>query len=308
MSPMRIWAGLMVAALLLTGCSGAGAPERDELELGAVNPSPAEPPSPDELPLETELRFAVIGDFGTGEPDQYAVARRMCKWRERHPFDVVFTTGDNVYPDGERKDFEAKFFRPMDCLLSDGVRFHASLGNHDIATGNGRPQLSEPAFGMPARNYVVRRDGVRFVVANSNDFRMGWLSRALEPRPGDRWTIVLFHHPVYSAGTTHGSTPGLAGKLHGLFREEGVDLVLTGHDHVYSLSEDKDGIRYVVTGGGGARSYGCKESPDIEVCVSRLHFLYIRATNTEIKVKAVADTGAVFDRFVTSGVDLESAN
>lgn len=296
MLPVRMTTVLLVLALF-SGCSESTVPERDALDLGQADPTPEVVPHP-----EADLRFAVIGDFGTGEPEEYAVARRMCRWREKHPFDVVFTTGDNIYPHGEPEFIDEKFLDPMKCLLSNGVRFRASLGNHDIETDNGRSQLEEPAFGMPARNYVVRRAGVRFVVANSNDFRMAWLERALEAKEDDRWTIVVFHHPVYSAGTTHGSTPGLADKLHGLFVRNGVDLVLTGHDHVYSLSEEKEGLRYVVTGGGGARSYGCKDSPDIELCVSRFHFLYVRAGADSIKAKAVAETGEVFHRFETAGV------
>ena len=296
MKPVRMTV-LVLALLLLGGCSEREVPQRDSMDLGQSDPSPEIVPDP-----EADLRFAVIGDFGTGEADEYAVARRMCRWRATHPFDVVFTTGDNIYPHGEPQFIDEKFLDPMRCLLSNGVRFRASLGNHDIETDNGRSQLEEPAFGMPARNYVVRRAGVRFVVANSNDFRMGWLERALEAKEGDRWTIGVFHHPVYSAGSEHGSTPGLAEKLHDLFVSSGVDLVLTGHDHVYSISEDKDGLRYVVTGGGGARSYGCKESPDIELCLSRLHFLYVRAGDDLIKFKAVADTGEVLHRFETGGL------
>ena len=300
MSTVRITWVLLILTFL-SACSQDQAPGRlgrDELELGQTDPSPEVVPEPG-----ADLRFAVIGDFGTGEADQYAVARRMCRWRERHPFDVVFTTGDNIYPKGEPELFEEKFFDPMDCLLSNGVRFRSSLGNHDIETANGRFQIEEDAFGMPARNYVVRRAGVRFVVVNSNDLRMDWIETALQPKEGDRWTVVVFHHPVYSAGSEHGSTPGFADKLHSLFVENGVDLVLTGHDHVYSLSEDKDGLRYVVTGGGGARSYGCKDSPDIELCLSRLHFVYVRVAEDVIKVKAVAKSGAIIHRFETAGLD-----
>lgn len=297
---MRARLSLLLVLALFAGCSEKAGPVqgRDKDDVAAVDPSPEEVSDP-----AIDLRFAAIGDFGTGEGDQYAVAERMCRWREKHPFDLVVTTGDNVYPDGAPKDFEEHFFEPMSCLLENGVRFRASLGNHDVATDDGRPELEEPAFGMPARNYVVRRGGVRFVVANSNDFRMQWLQRALQAKEGDRWTIAVFHHPVFSAGATHGSTPGLADKLHGLFTQAGVDLVLTGHDHVYSVSKEQDGIRYVVTGGGGAASYGCKAVPEIDLCMSRLHFLYLRATEDAIKVKAIAPTGAVIDRFETPGLD-----
>lgn len=238
---------LALVLALFAACSESTVPDkgRDRDDVAAIDPSPEELPG-----RKPGLRFAVIGDFGTGGRDQYAVAEQMCRWREEQPFNLVVTTGDNIYPDGNPEDFEEKFFDPMSCLLDNGVRFRLSLGNHDVITDDGRPELEEPAFGMPARNYVFRRGGIRFVIANSNDFRMAWLERALQPGEGDRWTIAVFHHPVFSAGARHGSTPGLAEKLHGLFADAGVDLVLTGHDHVYSASKEQDGLRYVVTGGG----------------------------------------------------------
>lgn len=299
---MRLLVPLLALALL-AGCSdgtdgttGADV-QRDADDLGAANTPSEEVQEPG-----ADLRFAVVGDFGTGESDQYAVAERMCAWREAHPFDLVITTGDNIYPDGDPAHFESKFFRPMDCLLSEGVAFRSSLGNHDIMTDNGRGELEEAAFGIPARNYVVRRAGVRFVIANSNDFRMRWFRRALKPAEGDRWTIAVFHHPVYSGGTEHGATPGLAGELHRLFVAKGVDLVLNGHDHVYSVSRKKEGVTYVVTGGGGARRYGCGSSPDIKLCLSRLHFLYVRAADDRLRVRAVAKSGDVLHRFATQGI------
>jgi hypothetical protein len=73
------------------------------------------------------------------------------------------------------------------------------LGNHDIVTNNGSPELDEPAFGMHRRNYVVRASGVRFVFANSNGIRKKWLRRVTRVEGGDNWTVVSFHHPVLFA-------------------------------------------------------------------------------------------------------------
>ena len=227
----------------------------------------------------------------------------MCAWRERHPFDVVITTGDNVYPDGHPRYFQQRFFKPYECLLSAGVLFHASLGNHDYLTGRGRPEIEEPAFGMRKRNYVLRIAGVRFVIADSNQLDRSWLSRALVARAADRWTVVVFHHPVFSPGAhpERGSTPGYRPSLPRLFRARNVDLVLNGHDHLYAATWSLRRIRYVVTGGGGASLYPCGSAWFSERCSSRHHFLYVSATEDEITVTAVPRAGRVFHRFTTRG-------
>jgi 3',5'-cyclic AMP phosphodiesterase CpdA len=261
-------------------------------------PVAAAPAAPETLraAVGRGLRFAVIGDAGAGTRAQHDVARRMCRWRRRHPFGVVVTTGDNVYPDGSRARFAAAWRRPYSCLRRAGVRWHATLGNHDVLTAAGRPELAAPSFGMRARNYVLRRGGVRLVMTDSNHLRMRWLRRATRAAPADRWTVVVFHHPVFSPGL-HGSTPGLRPKLPRLFDRRGVDLVLNGHDHIYSVSKRLNGIRYVVTGGGGAPLYGCNRAWFTHLCRAEHHFLYVFASRRRVWVKAVPARGRVLDRF-----------
>ena len=291
-------------------CAWTDSISSDEKDPEIIN-APAGTPSPPPFDPQTDRTqdvegflpstFAVIGDFGSADEREKAVADRMCEYRRNHPFDHVFTTGDNVYPDGHPDRFPAAFFRPMRCLLSDGVKFHAALGNHDFLTKNGLPQIRREIFGIPSRNYVFRRDGVRFVVADSNRLNYTWLKKATRAKVEDHWTIVLFHHPVHSGGTGHGATPDFATKLMPLFERRNVDLVLNGHDHVYSVTREVRGIRYVVTGGGGARSYGCNVEPPVRKCISRLHFLYITANALQLEVKVIPANGPPMHSFTTRG-------
>lgn len=281
--------------VLLASCSG---PRDAAPAPGATVVTPTASPAP--APTE-RFRFLALGDFGSGSAEQYAIANRMCRLRTNRGFDHVVTTGDNVYDDGDPAMFDVAFFEPYACLLDGGVRFHSVLGNHDIRTDNGRPELDEPAFGMPRRNYVWRAGGVRFVMANSNAFNFEWMRKALTPADGDRWTVVSFHHPVYSSGV-YGPTPGLRPKLPRMFRNKGVDLVLNGHEHHYEVSNELRGIRYVVTGGGGASVRPCGETRWFRnVCMSRFHFLEIVAGPDQIVVKAVPSGGRFFHRFTTDG-------
>ena len=300
MVPRVLSALVVVLALVVSAC----APARDDTEKRAVRrqkravqPSPTVTQAP---PAPGVMRFAVLGDFGTGFSDQAEVARRMCRWRRDHPFRLVITTGDNIYPDGHPDHFDDKFFEPYACLLNNGVRFRASLGNHDVVTDNGRPELEEPAFGMRGRNYVIRSGGVRFVIADSNVLDKEWLRTALNPRSGDRWTIVAFHHPVFSPGT-HGSTHGFRPDLPRMFRRKGVDLVLNGHDHLYAVTKPINRIRYVVTGGGGAGLYDCHSRWFTARCRERHHFLYVTVKAGRLVVQAMPETGDRIHRFVTRG-------
>jgi acid phosphatase len=227
----------------------------------------------------------------------------MCAVRERRPFDLVVTTGDNVYDEGHPDRFEAAFFDPYRCLLDAGVRFRATLGNHDIRTDGGRPELNEPAFGFEGRNYTFSRGGVRFVMADSNNMDFEWLRAALNTEPADRWTVVAFHHPVYATGE-YGPTPGFTPRLPRMFRRKGVDLVLNGHEHQYSATRSLRGIRYVVTGGGGASIRACGAPAWFTAtCIERFHFLEVVAGPDHIEVKAIPARGRAIHRFTTLGRD-----
>ncbi len=300
---------LLCLVLVSCGVFSEDAADAECCEPGAAQSSSAGPlpslsiPTGTASPEPEPFSFAVIGDFGTADDTQRSVARRMCSWRENHRFDFVFTTGDNVYPDGHPSRFDEAFYEPYECLTDDGVMFHAVLGNHDAQTDNGRPEIKDEAFGMDGRNYVVRTNGVRFVMIDSNNVNMDFLRRATRAREGDLWTVVAMHHPVYSPGDGHGSEPGFRPKLPRLFRKRGVDLVLQGHDHIYAATKPLRGIRYVVTGGGGAGLYGCTSKPFSARCEERHHFLYVTATADELKVQAVPDKGKVFHTFTTEGID-----
>jgi hypothetical protein len=77
------------------------------------------------------VKFAVIGDSGTGEKPQYDVARQMSKYRAVFPFDFVIMLGDNLYDGADVADYKKKFEDPYKPLLDSGVQFFASLGNQD---------------------------------------------------------------------------------------------------------------------------------------------------------------------------------
>src|SRR5262245_56414567 len=137
------WLIHALAVFALVGCSdcsrapGRAAPATVEAQQGVL-----EPPIP--LPNEKgSLKFAVLGDFGTGKAEQYCLADRMAKLHETFDFTFVITVGDNLYGRQQARDFVKKFEEPYKALLDKDVKFYASLGNHDI-----REQPSYKLFNM----------------------------------------------------------------------------------------------------------------------------------------------------------------
>src|ERR1700683_399581 len=95
------------------------------------NPSSGAAPAV-KLPLKDgSVRFAVIRDNGTGEQPEFEVARQMERFREVVKYDFVVMDGDNIYGGHKASDFQRKFEEPYKPLLDAGVKFYASLGNHD---------------------------------------------------------------------------------------------------------------------------------------------------------------------------------
>jgi hypothetical protein len=87
-----------------------------------------------------------------------------------------------------------------------------------------------------------------------------------------------------------------------MFRRRDVDLVLNGHDHVLHVSRSLRRIRYVVTGGGGARLYPCTgDEWFTATCLSQHHFMYFVVRETRIEAQAIPKTGPAIYRFSTAG-------
>jgi len=94
----------------------------------------ASPAFADELRLplkDGSVRFAVVGDTGTGDSHQRDIAAQLNTWRAKFPFAFVVMMGDNLYGGERPRDYEREFEIPYKALLDAGVKFYASLGNHD---------------------------------------------------------------------------------------------------------------------------------------------------------------------------------
>jgi 3',5'-cyclic AMP phosphodiesterase CpdA len=200
------------------------------------------------------VKFAAIGDNGTGEQPEYDLATQMDLWHRRFPFDMVIMLGDNMYGSQRPDDFTRKFERPYKPLLDAGVKFYASLGNHD----NTNNDKYKPFNMGGERYYSYARSHVRFFVLDTNYLdpaQLVWLERALKDST-EPWKIAYFHHPLYSDGGRHGSEVDLRVRLEPMFIKYGVNVVYSGHDHIYERVKPQKGIYYFVSGAGGELRQG----------------------------------------------------
>lgn len=195
------------------------------------------------------IRFAVIGDSGTGGRPQYEVAAVMAASHSHLPFEFVIMLGDNLYSGWSQKAVVERFELPYKLLLDAGVQFYASLGNHD----DGAERSYAPFHMSGERYYTFTRSNVAFFALDSNYVdrsQLEWLERELQASKA-AWKIAFFHHPLYSSAARHGSEQDLRRVLEPLLIRYGVQVVFSGHDHVYERIRPQHGITYFVCGSSG---------------------------------------------------------
>ena len=194
-------------------------------------------------------------------------------WRAKFPFAFVVMMGDNLYGGDRPRDYQNEFEIPYKTLLDAGVKFYASLGNHD----NPNERLYKP-FNMNGERYYSfkpERASVRFFALDSNyidDKQLDWLDKQLADSGSD-WKICFFHHPPYSSGETHGSAVLQREKLEPMFVKHGVNVVLSGHEHFYERIKPQKGIQYFILGNSAKvrRGDSAEDRPDRERVRSGLH-------------------------------------
>src|SRR5262245_32177448 len=125
------------------------------------------------------VKFAAIGDMGSGQRPQYEVGQQMDMVRQKFPFDFVITLGDNLYGRQRPADFVTKCERPYKALLDAGVKFYASLGNHDEPANK-----NYKLWNMNGQNYYTYvQKNVRFFALDSDYMdakQLQWVEKELQ--------------------------------------------------------------------------------------------------------------------------------
>jgi 3',5'-cyclic AMP phosphodiesterase CpdA len=247
----------------------------------------------------------VIGDSGRGNRPQHEVAAQMLAYRERFPYAFVLMLGDNIYEGpATTEDYRRKFEEPYRALLNEGVKFYAVLGNHDDPL-----QVRYPLFNMDGERYysfappedvlakIVTR--VEFFALDSTRLDRGqlqWFDERLA-KSNAVWKVCFFHHPLYTSGRYRTSSRLHRLILEPLLLEHAVDVVFSGHEHIYQRSALQSGIQYFVSGGAGSLRPG-DGAPSSQVARTfdgDYHFMLIEIDGRELHFQAISRTGRTID-------------
>lgn len=245
------------AALVATGCSRNRLPEH-------VPPKTyANPPAPGD-----EARLLVLGDWGSGQIEQWQVAQGMDRiGRELGGFHAGLMLGDNFYPAGvdsvDDPTWRDYFEQVYDTEQLGRLHWYPILGNHDYG-GNAQAQVDysrkNPRWHLPdafwARtwNNAAGTPLVKIIAVDTNkEFerwpeQMRFLDRELA-NAGNTPVVVIGHHPIYTCGKL-GALPRVKTELRDKLVAAKVAAYLAGHEHNHQLIV-RDGLTQLIQGGGG---------------------------------------------------------
>ena len=214
-----------------------------------------------QLSTKSPLYFWVVGDSGTGGENQAKVHTAMRKYNQvkNLELDMYIHVGDMAYTSGTDGEFSERFFKMYEPTLRNTVCW-AAMGNHEGKTSKGEngigpyydayicPKAAE-AGGLPSGKeayYSFDYGKVHFIVLDSHDLdrrptgaMAQWLKADLEKTKAE-WLIAYFHHPPYTKGS-HDSDKEeqlieMREHIMPLLESGGVDIVFTGHSHIYERS------------------------------------------------------------------------
>jgi hypothetical protein len=246
------------------------------------------------------LKFAVIGDSGSGTSQQYQTAQQLTAAYKLFPFTFVLMLGDNLYGGERASDFEKKFTLPYRVMLEAGVPFYAALGNHDDPA----IQTRYKPFNMDGRYYSFRKGPAEFFVLDSSYMtpsQTAWLDKAL----GDShapWKIVYMHHPIYSSGRRHGSDMQLRAFIEPLLVKHGVSVALAGHEHFYERLKPQKDIAYFTAGSAGKLREGNIQHGLLHQAGfdTDLSFMLMEITGDQLHFQVISRLGVTVDQGVVA--------
>ena len=279
--------------------------------LGAENsPETLSPPGEfATVPLSGSFMFLVYGDNRDRDADHRAVIGAMLA---ESP-DFVLQTGDMVSRASDDLQWQ-RYFAAAGPLLRNTPMYPA-LGNHELRFD---PEayhffryFALPAGGTHRRRpvyYSFRYSNSLFVAVDGNSpydgEQAGWLERTLLAARTDAQVhhVFLFvHQPPYAVGAYCGSERLQRKIIPLLLQQPKVRAVFAGHEHAYQHLE-RQGIRYFVSGGGGAplyhRSQSCNAEDDLALQLFRAehHYLRVQVDGDAVTLTAIAKTREVMER------------
>jgi hypothetical protein len=270
------------------------------------------------------VRFSVLGDSGRGTQVQYRVAEQM---RQTNP-DLVFHTGDTVYPSLIPELVDLRYYSIYGPHMAS-TPYYVATGNHDLDRGRTIPSTlyhrpkndtsqDEHAaeFTFDESYYTVRHGPAEFFVLFAPFFyqyvltqdnpQYLWLEKALSESTSP-WKFIFAHHPIRTSSlhryddynrNSIRDTEELGNVLLPLAKEHGVQMIFSGHDHVYERFQPVSGAVSVITAGGGGSLYPLREHDSLSSkFLSQYHFVNVEIEGDTCQLDALDDKGNSIDTF-----------
>lgn len=250
----------------------------------------------------TPYKIVVYGDTRTEFANHKAVADAAA----REKAGAIFHVGDLINSDTSSSDW-ADFFKAEANTLPFSP-FYPVLGNHE-GTGDNYLKIFEMPYESGTENYY----GVRYATSyflmldiyNSpfdiNTQQYNWIENTLKQCSSDpaiRNIFIVLHHGPYDTCPNHGANMEVRAALVPLFEKYGVNIVFSGHNHVYERGTVNN-IKYVVTGAGGAPLHEPGPNTDgIETSKSAYEYAVLEIEGATIKFAAKEPDGNIIDQFV----------
>jgi 3',5'-cyclic AMP phosphodiesterase CpdA len=308
-------------ALLIGGCAQAprpAAPRPASAKAAPAAPAPAAATAPAAASLaataatastaaapaaDVVLRFAAYGDTRDGHDVHRTIVANVMRFQPA----LVLQTGDLVHHGSSAEEW--KVFDDITGAMRQQIAYYPARGNHDVAAeGYYEQRVTQPVLSGNKLYYSLEKGSLHFVAIDTQqplgpESDQGrWLEADLaQAEAAGRFIVPFFHQAIFSVGRHAIESDVLEDKaiLHPLFRHHGVRLAFEGHDHLYYRTV-RDGITYVVTGGGGAPLYQ-REHPEVgrpeDVYKSVNHFCIVDVHAGRIVVNAYESDLTPLDHF-----------
>lgn len=257
-----------------------------------------------EPPPGKTVEFAILGDSQwQWEGDNRLEKIGDAIAADETPFDFILHAGDVV--ESPASPYWDHWFSAFDGMLLKAP-FIPVLGNHEKNHGSYYDNfVLPPGAGKRDERWWALHWGDVVVVGLDTNVRQA--ADIMEQQDWARLHLsgpelhkfVMFHHPVFSSDAHHGSGYSYDIIYHPIFVDTGVDMVINGHAHNYERIQ-RDGVTYLVVGGGGAvpRTLADSLVEGSIVAIEGYNFyLRVSASSEEITVETVSVARAGEDTF-----------
>ncbi|MFQ6079302.1 MAG: metallophosphoesterase, partial [Thermodesulfobacteriota bacterium] len=241
----------------------------------------------------TRFSFAVVGDCKSdislipSEPFRQNIRAINLLGPDFVIFLGDFIKGDTI--EALLEEAWEEFYR---VVKSPQIPYHLVVGNHDEQYSSSR-ELFERKHGKPYYSFDYQNS--HFIVLDSEEENDGknciaggqleWLRQDLEAHRDVQHIFVFLHKPLWEIGTSNWNRV-----VHPLLAEYRVELVFAGHKHLYQEPIVRDGVKYIVTGGGGS-PLSVKEMEG-----GFYHWVHVLVKGKDVKFAVIRPEGVISER------------